>query len=96
MKKALTLVEMIISIAIMVLIMAVFVPQLKTINDSWASKQANAEVLQNARVFVDQVNRSLSSAESIKNVSNSTETNGYIEFKDNTGTTYRMDIAANN
>ncbi len=80
----------------MVLIMAVFAPQLKTINDSWASKQANAELLQNARVLVDQINRSISSADKIIDVSDSTETNGYIEFKDNTGTTYRMDIAANN
>ena len=96
MKKALTLVEMVISIVIMVLIITVFAPQLKTINDSWASKQANAEVLQNARVLVDQVNRSLSSADKITDVSDPCETNGYIEFEDNTGTAYRMDIAANN
>ncbi len=95
-KSAMTLLEMVIALAIIVIIIAVFAPQLKTINNSWASKQANAEVLQNARVLVDQVNRSLSSADKIIDVSDSTETNGYIEFEDNTGTAYRMDIAANN
>ncbi len=91
-----TLLEMVIALAMMVIIIAVFAPQLKTINDSWASKKANAEVLQNARVFMDQVNRSLSSADKITDVSNSAETDGYIEFEDNTGTPYRMDIAVNN
>jgi len=39
-RKALTLLEMVIALAMMVVIMAVFAPQLKTINDSWASKKA--------------------------------------------------------
>jgi len=45
---------------------------------------------------VDQMNRSLSSADRITDVSDPCETNGYIEFEDNTGTGYRIDIAANN
>ncbi len=94
--KGLTLLEMVIALAMIVIICAAILPQIKKINDSWASKQANAEVLQNARVLLDHINRSLSSADKIINVSDPCETNGFIQFKDNTGTTYRMDIAANN
>ncbi len=93
---ALTLIEMVIALSIMVIIIAAILPQLKVVNDSWASKQASAEVLQNARVLVDQINRSLSSADRITDVSDPCEADGYIEFEDNTGTAYRMDIAANN
>lgn len=95
-RKGLSLLEMVIALAMIMVIAAAILPQLKVINDSWASKQANSEVLQNARVLTDQINRSLSTADKIISVSDPCDTNGYIEFKDNTGTPYRIDIAANN
>jgi type II secretory pathway pseudopilin PulG len=96
-RRALNLVEMVIALAMMCIIFATIMPQLKAINDSWASKQANTEVNQNGRVLIDQINRSLSSADRINNdVSEPCNASGYIEFEDNAGTTFRCDIAANN
>jgi len=64
--------------------------------NSWDSKQAAAETLQNGRVLIDHLNRNLSKAVRVSAVSDSAETNGYIEFEDNDANTLRYDIAANN
>jgi len=93
---AITLLEMVIAIAIITIVFAAVVPQFRVINNSWDSKQSNAEVLQNGRVLIDHINRNLSKAVKITAVSNSLETNGYIEFEDNDSNTLRYDIGANN
>jgi type II secretory pathway pseudopilin PulG len=93
---ALTLVEMLIAMAIMAIVFAVVLPQFRAIQNSWASKQAAAEILQNSRVLIDHLNRNLSKAVRITAVSDSSETNGYIEFEDNDANNLRYDIAANN
>ncbi len=93
---AITLLEMVIAMAIITIIFAAVVPQFRVINNSWASKQGNAEVLQNGRVLIDHINRNLSKAVKITAVSDSTETNGFIEFEDNDGNNLRYDIADNN
>ncbi len=51
--KGLTLLEMVIAIAIMAVVFSALLPQFRNISNSWASKQGNAEVLQNGRVLVD-------------------------------------------
>ena len=93
---AITLLEMVIALAIMTIIFAAVVPQFRVINNSWDSKQGNAEVLQNGRVLIDHITRNLSKAVKITAVSDSSETNGFIEFEDNDGNSLRYDIAANN
>jgi len=94
--KALTLLEMVIALAIMAIVFAAILPQFRAILNSWDSKQASAEVLQNGRVLIDHLNRNLSKAVRITAVSTPTETAGYIEFEDNDGDTLRYDIADNN
>jgi len=94
--EALTLVEMVIAMAIMALVFAAVLPQFRAIQNSWASKQAAAETLQNGRILIDHLNRNLSKAVRITAVSGSAETNGYIEFQDNVANNLRYDIAANN
>lgn len=96
MNKGLTLLEMIISLAIIAVIFAVVLPQFRTMESSWASKQTTAEVIQNGRILTNRLNRSLATAVRITAVSDPAETNGYIEFEGNDGTTYRYDIAGNN
>jgi type II secretory pathway pseudopilin PulG len=95
-RKALTMMEMIISLAIMAVIFAAILPQFKNIQNSWASKQANTEVLQNGRILIDCLNRNLTKAVQITAVSDPAETNGYIEFEGNDAVTYRFDIGASN
>ncbi len=94
--KGLTLLEMVIAIAIMAVVFSALLPQFRNISNSWASKQGNAEVLQNGRVLVDYLNRNLAKAVKVTAVSDSSETDGYIEFEDKDAITYRCDIAANN
>jgi len=94
--RALTLVEMVIAMAIMAIVFAVILPQFRVIQNSWDSKQAAAETLQNSRVLMDHLYRNFSKAVKITAVSDSSETNGYIEFEDNIGDTLRYDVDANN
>ncbi len=93
---ALTLPEMIIALSIMAVLMAVVLPQFRLIQKSWDSRQYSSDTLQNGRVLTDHIFRNLTKAAKITAVSDSTETNGYVEFEDIDGTVLRYDIAANN
>jgi len=92
--RGLTILEMVIAMAIMSIIFAVVLPQFKNIKNSWDSKRANAEILQNGRVFAECLNRYLAKANMIRAISDPSETDGYIEFTGNDGTTYRCRISA--
>jgi len=90
--KGLTLVEMIIALAMMGIVFAAIVPLFGQIRNSWDSKQAAAETLQNGRILVDHLNRTLSKAVRITAVSDSSQTIGYIEFEDNDANNLRYDV----
>ncbi len=81
--KGLTMLEMIISLAIIAVMFAVMLPQFKNIQNSWASKQATAEVIQNGRILIDHLSRDLAKAAQITAVSDPCDTTGYIEFVGN-------------
>jgi len=91
-RPALTLLEMAVAIAIMAVVFAVLVPQLRALHNSWDSKSGNAETLQNGRILKDHLQRNLSSAVRITAVSGPSETNGYIEFQDNDANSVRYDV----
>jgi len=95
-RSGLTLLEMVIAMAIMAVIFMTLLPQFKNIKNSWDSKQANAEMIQNGRVLTEFLNRNLAKAVRITDVSDPSETNGYIEFVDNASITYRCRISASN
>jgi hypothetical protein len=78
--------------AIMAIIFAVIVPQLRVSENSWNSKVGAAETLQNGRILIDHLNRNLSKAARITAVSDSSETNGYIEFIDNDANNVRYAV----
>ena len=93
--SGLTLLEMTISIAIVAIIFAAIVPQFRAIQDGWDSRQGSTEALQNSRILTDHINRNLSKAVRITDVSDSSTTAGYIEYEDNDGNTVRYEIASN-
>ncbi len=95
-KKALTLLEMVVAMAIIAIIFAAILPQFRAISNSWDSRAAAAEILQNGRILIEHLNRNLSKAVRITSVSGSAVASGYIEFEDNDGDTFRYDVAANN
>ena len=91
----LTLLEMVIALAIMVIIFAAIVPLFRAILNSWDSKAGAAETIQNGRVLIDHLNHNISKAVKVTAVSGSAVTNGYIEYEDNDGNTCRYDVASN-
>jgi type II secretory pathway pseudopilin PulG len=88
----LTLVEMVIAMALMVIIFAAILPQFRAILNSWDSKAGNAETLQNGRILIDHLNRNLAKAVKITAVSGPNQTSGFIVFQDNDNNNYRYDI----
>ena len=88
--------ELVIAMAMIGIIFAAILPQFALIRNSWDVKQGTAEALQNGRVLMDHINRNLSKALRITAVSASSDTDGYIEFEDNAGSTLRYEIGANN
>jgi len=95
-RRAVTLVELTVAMAVMVIVFAAVVPLFRAIRNSWDAREGNADRLQNGRVLVDHLCRQLAKAKKVTSVSDSTQTNGFIEFKGNDDHTYRYDIGANN
>lgn len=93
-RSGLTLMEMVIALVIMTVVFAAVLPQFRLIHNSWDTRQASADTVQNGRVFVDYLNRNLAKAVTITSVSSSTDTDGFIEFTDIDGAAYRCDIGA--
>jgi type II secretory pathway pseudopilin PulG len=87
-----TLIETLIALLVLVLVMAVIVPQIRAIQNSWGSKRENTEVIQNGRVLVDHVVSNLSQAKKVTAISAAAQTNGFIEFENNDGNTMRYEI----
>ncbi len=95
-QAGMTLLEMVIAMAIVVVILTAILPAFRSIRNSWDAKQAAAETLQNSRVLMDHLNYNLSKAVRITDVSDSTETSGYIQFEDNDGNDWRYEIDDSN
>jgi hypothetical protein len=81
-RKAVTLVELLVAMALMVLIFTAIVPQFRAIRNSMASNEASATIIQNGRVLEEHINRNLSTAKQIVSVSASGTNLGFIIFKD--------------
>jgi prepilin-type N-terminal cleavage/methylation domain-containing protein len=94
-QKGLTLIEMVVSMAIIVIVFSALLPQFRVMFRSWDLRQASAETLQNSRVFTDHLERLLAQAVTITAVSLSTDNNGYIEFEGSDGNNYRYDYSNN-
>jgi prepilin-type N-terminal cleavage/methylation domain-containing protein len=85
-KNGVTLVEMMVAFAIIVIIFAAVVPQFRAIRNSWASTEARGEIIQNGRVLVEHITRNLSAAKRI--TSTSSTLNGNIVFVGSNGSSY--------
>jgi len=94
--KGMTLLEMVISMAIITIVFAAVMPQFRNIQNSWASRQGGNKAIQNGRILMDHMNRNLSKAVRIAAVSDSSQTNGFIQFEDNNGNNLCYDIGADN
>jgi type II secretory pathway pseudopilin PulG len=95
-RRAMTIVEIIIAVSIMAILFAAILPQFRNMYLSWDSHNQRGEIVQNARVLLDCLSRSLASAIRITSVSMPEEPLGYIEFEKNDGNSYRIDISEEN
>jgi hypothetical protein len=86
---------MVVAISMMTVVLMAMLPALAGVRHSWEARQANGEILQNARVLIDHVSRHLSTAARITDVSRPSEERGYIEFVDNGGNLQRYAVDAN-
>ncbi|MGA2172516.1 MAG: hypothetical protein ABSG82_05820 [Sedimentisphaerales bacterium] len=93
-RRAVTIMELVIAVAMIAIIFAAILPQFAIIRDSWDVKQGSSEALQNGRVLMDHISRNLSKAKRITVVSDSSVTDGYIQFVDNNDVNNRYDIAS--
>ena len=91
-RDGLSLMEMVIALAIMTIIFAAILPLFGQIRNGWETKQAVGETLQNGRILIDHLDHNLIKAVKITAVSDSSVTNGYIEFENNDANTFRYDV----
>ncbi|MDI6451119.1 PilW family protein [Anaerobaca lacustris] len=90
--RAVTVLEMVVAMSIMAIVMAAVLPLFAGIRNNWDTRQANAEIVQNARVLADHLHRTLATAIRITDVSPSAQENGFIEFTANDGALYRYAV----
>ena len=90
-----TLVELVVAIAMLAVVMGAITPLVMHTRRSWDTWQNNSEAVQNGRVLMDHMHRTLAEATQITAVSNASESNGYIQFVDNNSTTLRYQITSN-
>ena len=84
-RRGLTLIETVLAMTMMVVIFLAIVPIFYVVRKGWDSKEANAEVLQSGRVFIDHISRTLSEAAEITEVGDFCDPNGHIVFVANDG-----------
>ena len=94
--RAMSFTEVIVAMAILVVVFAAIIPQLRAIRNSWASARESAELVQTGQAIMGHATCELSQALQITSVSGPNETDGFIEFINNDGNTVRYDIAASN
>ncbi|MCK4752231.1 MAG: hypothetical protein KAS75_02210 [Planctomycetes bacterium] len=90
--SGMTFLEVVIAMVIMTIIFTAILPLTRGIQNSWNSKKGSTETLQNGRVLTEHLTRNLSKASEITAVSEASETNGFIEYLDNDGSTMRYDV----
>ena len=85
--------EMVIAVSMMAIVLAAVLPLFAGIRNSWDTKQAGTEIIQNARVLVDHLRRNLAPAVAVTEVSASSQEDGHIEFTSNDGVSRRYAVS---
>ncbi len=89
----LTMMEMVISMAILAVVFAAILPQFANIRNSWDLQEAKAEMIQNGRVLNEHIKRNLSRAVVITAVSDPSDNRGEITFEAPDGLLYRYKLS---
>jgi prepilin-type N-terminal cleavage/methylation domain-containing protein len=92
-KFGFTIVELMVVMVLLLIIMAAMVPQMRAIRSSWATTQKSSELIQNALVLEEHLNRNLAAAKQILAVSSGDIDSGFITFTDNLGVSKTYSVA---
>jgi type II secretory pathway pseudopilin PulG len=95
-RKAITLIELIVAMTMMIIIFTAIVPQFNVIRTSWANNEVASTLIQNGIVLDEHINRNLSAAKQLISVSPSSATNGYIIYNDAVGNQKRYMVSDGN
>jgi type II secretory pathway pseudopilin PulG len=87
-----TILELMMAMVIMALIVGAVVPLLAGTRNSTETERARAEMVQSGRVLNEHLMRQLAQAVRVVAVSNSSDTDGHLEFEGSDGTVYRYEI----
>ncbi len=90
--KAVTVLEMVLAMSIMAIVLTAVLPLFAGIRRNWDTRQANTEIVQNARVLADHLHRTLAAATQITDVSPSSQDKGFMELVANDGTVCRYTV----
>lgn len=90
--RAVTVLEMVLAMSIMAIVLTAVLPLFAGIRRNWDARQANAEIVQNARILADHLHRTLATATGITDVSPSSQDRGFIELTANDGTVCRYAV----
>ncbi len=91
-KRGATLLEMILVVALIGGLMAAVTPVVRVVNMGWQTGERRIEVIQNARVAMDETVRGLRQARRVSAVSDPGDATGYLEFYDQDDTLHRLDL----
>lgn len=95
-RRAMTLIEMVMAMGLLSIVFAVLMPQFRILQRSWGLKEASAESLQNGRVLLDHMQTHLAAAAAITDISDASESMGFIEYWDADGVLMRYETGADN
>ena len=86
-----TLPELLLVVAIVAVLMAGLAPGLRALHRGWQVNDRRSEVLQNARVGMEEMTRILRQMRQVTSVSGPADTSGYLEFRDRGDTFMRFE-----
>lgn len=86
-----TLIELLVALAIMVVVTATLLPVLAAMRNHWGATMAASEITQNARVLFDHLHRELTQAQQVVALSAPDDPKGFLVFRDRSGEIVRYD-----
>lgn len=95
-QSGVTLIELLVTVAVMAIITAVLVPMFTGLRNSWDVSIGDSDITQNARVLFEHLDRHLAQAKQVKSISNPDDPRGYLTFRDPNGISYRYEWVTGN
>ncbi len=80
-----TLIELLVALAIMVVVTATLLPVLAAMRNHWGATMAASEITQHARILFDHLHRELAQAQHVVTLSAPDDPDGFLEIRNRSG-----------